>query len=171
MEKTNKSPIKNNWTTEEALTLLSQPFNDLIFEAQKVHRAFFDPNHVQLSTLLNIKTGGCPEDCAYCPQSAHYDTGLGAEKLMDLENVLEQAQQAKAKGATRFCMGAAWRQPKQRDLEKVMLMVEAIKRTGMETCVTLGMLSEQQAKDLKSSGLDYYNHNLDCSPEYYSQII
>jgi biotin synthase len=167
----NLSEIKNNWTKEEAVSLLSQPFNDLIFAAQQIHRKHFDPNQVQLSTLMNIKTGGCPEDCAYCPQSAHYDTGVNAEKLLDLSDVLTQAKAAKEKGATRFCMGAAWRQPKQKDLEKVMDMVEAVKRTGMETCVTLGMLSKDQANDLKSAGLDYYNHNLDCSPEYYSKII
>jgi biotin synthase len=163
--------IKNDWTREEAVSLLTKPFNDLLFTAQQVHRENFDPNIVQLSTLMNIKTGGCPEDCAYCPQSAHYDTGVNAEKLLDLSSVLDQARAAKEKGATRFCMGAAWRQPKQKDLEKVMVMVEAVKNTGMETCVTLGMLSSDQAKDLKSAGLDYYNHNLDCSPEYYSKII
>ena len=163
--------VKNDWSREEAIALLTQPFNDLLFEAQRVHRQNFDPNKVQLSTLMNIKTGGCPEDCAYCPQSAHYDTGVNAEKLLDLDEVLQQAHAAKEKGATRFCMGAAWRQPKQKDLEKVMAMVEAVKNTGMETCVTLGMLSGDQAKDLKQAGLDYYNHNLDCSPEYYSKII
>ena len=163
--------IKTNWTREEAVSLLTQPFNDLLFTAQQTHRQYFDPNKVQLSTLMNIKTGGCPEDCAYCPQSAHYDTGVNAEKLMDIDQVLLQAKAAKEKGATRFCMGAAWRQPKQKDLEKVMAMVEAVKNTGMETCVTLGMLSGDQAKDLKKAGLDYYNHNLDCSPEYYSKII
>ena len=165
------SEIKTNWTREEAVSLLTQPFNDLLFTAQQTHRQYFDPNKVQLSTLMNIKTGGCPEDCAYCPQSAHYDTGVNAEKLMDIDQVLLQAKAAKEKGATRFCMGAAWRQPKQKDLEKVMAMVEAVKNTGMETCVTLGMLSGDQAKDLKKAGLDYYNHNLDCSPEYYSKII
>jgi len=166
-----QNEIKNNWTREEAVSLLTQPFNDLLFKAQQIHRQHFDPNKVQLSTLMNIKTGGCPEDCAYCPQSAHYDTGLKAEKLLNIEEVLQQANAAKEKGATRFCMGAAWRQPKQKDLEKVMAMVEAVKETGMETCVTLGMLSGEQAKDLKKAGLDYYNHNLDTSPEYYSKII
>ena len=170
MKNENNAP-RTNWTREEAVSLITQPFNDLIFQAQKIHRQNFDPNQVQLITLMNIKTGGCPEDCAYCPQSAHYDTGLHAEKLLDLDEVLSQARVAKEKGASRFCMGAAWRQPKQRDLEKVMKMVEAVKKTGMETCVTLGMLSNDQAKDLKSAGLDYYNHNLDCSPEYYSKII
>jgi biotin synthase len=171
MQQNKKTSVRNNWNREEVVSLLSQPFNDLLFTAQKIHRENFDPNRVQLSTLMNIKTGGCPEDCAYCPQSAHYDTGVDAEKLLDLDNVLTQAKAAKEKGATRFCMGAAWRQPKQRDLEKVMEMVAAVKKTGMETCVTLGMLSSDQAKDLKSVGLDYYNHNLDCSPEYYSKII
>jgi biotin synthase len=166
-----QNEIKTNWTREEAVALLTQPFNDLLFTAQQIHRQHFDPNKVQLSTLMNIKTGGCPEDCAYCPQSAHYNTGLKAEKLLDIEEVLQQANAAKEKGATRFCMGAAWRQPKQKDLEKVMAMVEAVKETGMETCVTLGMLSSEQAKDLKNAGLDYYNHNLDTSPEYYSKII
>jgi biotin synthase len=171
MQHSKKTPIKNDWSREEVLSIISQPFNDLLFAAQQVHRDNFDPNSVQLSTLMNIKTGGCPEDCAYCPQSAHYDTGVDAEKLLDLEDVLAQAKAAKEKGATRFCMGAAWRQPKKKDLEKVMTMVEAVKSSGMETCVTLGMLSGEQAKDLKSAGLDYYNHNLDCSPEYYSKII
>ncbi len=163
--------IKNDWNREEVLFLLNQPFNDLLYSAHQIHRENFDPNNVQLSTLMNIKTGGCSEDCGYCSQSAHYDTGVNAEKLLDLDDVLVQAKIAKEQGATRFCMGAAWRQPKQNDLEKVMSMVEAVKNTGMETCVTLGMLSGEQAEDLKSAGLDYYNHNLDCSPEYYSKII
>jgi biotin synthase len=168
----NKKNTENNiWTRKSALDLLNQPFNDLLFSAQKTHRENFDPNTVQLSTLMNIKTGGCPEDCAYCPQSAHYETGVEAEKLLDIEDVVQQAKKAKDKGATRFCMGAAWRQPNQRDLEKVMTMVEEVKKTGMETCVTLGMLSADQAKDLKTAGLDFYNHNLDCSPDYYSKII
>lgn len=171
MQNQNQIEIKNNWTREEAVSLLTSPFNDLLFNAQQTHRRYFDPNKVQLSTLMNIKTGGCPEDCAYCPQSAHYVTGVNAEKLLEIEEVLTQANEAKKKGATRFCMGAAWRQPKQKDLEKVMAMVEAVKDIGMETCVTLGMLSSDQAKALKKAGLDYYNHNLDCSPEYYSRII
>lgn len=150
---------------------MTKPFSDLIYQAQQVHRQNFDPNIVQLSTLMNIKTGGCPEDCAYCPQSAHYDAGVNAEKLLELDAVLEQAKAAKESGASRFCMGAAWRQPKQRDLEKVIAMVEAVKKTGMETCVTLGMLEKGQAQELKSAGLDYYNHNLDSSPEFYSKII
>ena len=163
--------IRKDWTKAEVISLMTRPFNDLIYQAQQVHRENFDPNIVQLSTLMNIKTGGCPEDCAYCPQSAHYDAGVNAEKLLEVDAVLEQAKAAKASGATRFCMGAAWRQPKQRDLEKVIAMVEAVKKTGMETCVTLGMLEKGQAQELKSAGLDYYNHNLDSSPEFYSKII
>jgi len=163
--------IKKDWTKAEVISLMTKPFSDLIFLAQQVHRENFDPNIVQLSTLMNIKTGGCPEDCAYCPQSAHYDAGVNAEKLLEVDAVLEQAKAAKESGATRFCMGAAWRQPKQRDLDKVIAMVEAVKKTGMETCVTLGMLEKGQAQELKSAGLDYYNHNLDSSPEFYSKII
>ena len=166
-----KKKTKNNWTKEEVISLITQPFNDLIYQAQQVHRENFDPNIVQLSTLMNIKTGGCPEDCAYCPQSAHYNVGIKAEKLLEVDAVLKQAKAAKDSGATRFCMGAAWRQPSQRDLEKVIAMIEAVKKTGMETCVTLGMLDKEQAKKLKFAGLDYYNHNLDSSPEYYSEII
>jgi len=163
--------IRHDWTKEEALALLQQPFNNLVYTAQQIHRQSFDPNKVQLSTLMNIKTGGCPEDCAYCPQSAHYKTGVEAEKLATIEEVVLQAEEAKNKGATRFCMGAAWRQPKDNDIEKVIPMVEAIKEMGLETCLTLGMLSLEQAKRLKTSGLDYYNHNIDTSPEYYSKII
>jgi biotin synthase len=166
-----KKKTKNNWTKEEVISLITQSFNDLIYQAQQVHRENFDPNIVQLSTLMNIKTGGCPEDCAYCPQSAHYNAGIKAEKLLEVDAVLKQAKAAKDSGATRFCMGAAWRQPSQRDLEKVIAMIEAVKKTGMETCVTLGMLDKEQAKKLKFAGLDYYNHNLDSSPEYYSEII
>ena len=163
--------IRHNWTKSETLSLLKQPFNDLIFMAQQTHRHNFNPNKVQLSTLMNIKTGGCPEDCAYCPQSAHYKTGVEAEKLATVGDVISQAQAAKNKGATRFCMGAAWREPKQRDLEKVITMVKAVKNMELETCLTLGMLSLHQAETLKTAGLDYYNHNLDSSPEYYSKII
>jgi biotin synthase len=163
--------IRHDWTKEEALALLQQPFNNLVYTAQQIHRQSFDPNKVQLSTLMNIKTGGCPEDCAYCPQSAHYKTGVEAEKLATIEEVVLQAEEAKNKGATRFCMGAAWRQPKDNDIEKVIPMVEAIKEMELETCLTLGMLSFEQAKRLKTSGLDYYNHNIDTSPEYYSKII
>ena len=163
--------IRHNWTKEETLVLLQQPFNDLVYTAQQIHRQNFDPNKVQLSTLMNIKTGGCPEDCAYCPQSAHYKAGVKAEKLATTEEVVAQAKEAKNKGATRFCMGAAWREPKDKDIKKVIPMVEAIKEMALETCLTLGMLSSEQAKSLKASGLDYYNHNIDTSPEYYSKII
>ena len=163
--------IRNDWTKEETLALLANPFNDLVYTAQQIHRLHFDPNKVQLSTLMNIKTGGCPEDCAYCPQSAHYKTGVNAEKLATIKEVVSQAKEAKNKGATRFCMGAAWRQPRDKDIENVIPMVEAVKEMELETCLTLGMLSLGQAKRLKESGLDYYNHNIDTSPEYYSKII
>ena len=168
-----QKPLKtrHNWTKEETLVLLQQPFNDLVYTAQQIQRQNFDPNKVQLSTLMNIKTGGCPEDCAYCPQSAHYKAGVKAEKLATIEEVVAQAKEAKNKGATRFCMGAAWREPKDKDIKKVIPMVEAIKEMELETCLTLGMLSSEQAKSLKASGLDYYNHNIDTSPEYYSKII
>ncbi|MFL2555784.1 MAG: biotin synthase BioB [Gammaproteobacteria bacterium] len=167
-----KSPsIRHNWTKKETLALLQQPFNDLLHRAQQTHRYNFDPNKVQLSTLMNIKSGGCPEDCAYCPQSSRYQTGVEAEKLAAVQDVESRAQSAKDKGATRFCMGAAWRQPKQRDLDKVISMVKAVKKMKMETCVTLGMLSRDQAEQLKAAGLDYYNHNIDSSPEYYTKII
>ncbi len=147
------------------------PFPELIFRAQSIHRLRFDPCAVQISTLLSIKTGGCPEDCAYCPQSVHYDTGVKAEKLMALDAVLAEARTAKAAGASRFCMGAAWREPKDRDLEKVCEMIKAVKALGLQTCATLGMLTEAQARRLKSCGLDFYNHNLDTSPDYYGAII
>ncbi len=147
------------------------PFNDLLFRAQQVHREHFDPNAVQRSTLLSIKTGGCSEDCGYCSQSARYDTGLEREQLMPLDEVLENARAAKAKGASRFCMGAAWRGPKDKDLEPVMDMVREVKALGLETCVTLGMLNDGQAEKLKDAGLDYYNHNIDTSPEFYGQVI
>ena len=170
VEKTTLS-VRHDWSKAETLELLQQPFNDLIFNAQQTHRLNFDPNKVQLSTLMNIKTGGCPEDCAYCPQSAHYKTGVGAEKIASVEEVVSQAKAAKNKGATRFCMGAAWRQPKKSDLEKVVPMVKAVKEMQLETCLTLGMLTLEQARTLKASGLDYYNHNIDTTPEYYSKII
>ncbi|MBV9347426.1 MAG: biotin synthase BioB [Pseudolabrys sp.] len=163
--------LRHDWTREEVRGLFALPFSELIFRAQQTHRVHFDPAEVQISTLLSIKTGGCPEDCAYCPQSAKYETGVKAEKLMALDAVLREAQAAKAGGASRFCMGAAWREPKDRDLEKVCAMVEGVKALGMETCVTLGMLTGDQARRLKQSGLDYYNHNLDTSPEYYGDII
>jgi biotin synthase len=163
--------VRHDWTREEVRALFALPFPELVYEAARVHRMHFDPCEVQISTLLSIKTGGCPEDCAYCPQSAHYDTGVKAEKVMSLDAVRDEARAAKAAGASRFCMGAAWREPKGRDLDRVCEMVEAVKALGMETCATLGMLTPGQAKQLKSAGLDYYNHNLDTSPEYYGQII
>jgi biotin synthase len=162
---------RHDWSRTEVLALLSAPFSDLIARAQAVHRRHHDANAVQVSTLLSIKTGGCPEDCAYCPQAARYATGIKAEKLMSLEAVLDKARAAKAAGATRFCMGAAWRSPKDRDIDKVAAMVGAVRALGMETCATLGMLSGPQARRLKSAGLDYYNHNLDSAPEFYGQII
>src|SRR5215467_8993457 len=165
------SPIRHDWTWQEIGALFDLPFPELMFCAQKVHRQHFDTTAVQISTLLSIKTGGCPEDCAYCPQSARYETGVHAEKLMALDAVLAEARAAKSAGASRFCMGAAWRSPKDRDLEQVCAMVEAVKGLGLETCATLGMLSAAQAQKLKRSGLDYYNHNLDTSPEFYGEII
>ena len=162
---------RSDWTREEIASLFALPFPELMFRAASVHRAHFDPTQVQVSQLLSIKTGGCPEDCGYCSQSAKYDTGLKASKLMDVEKVLEEARAAKATGVSRFCMGAAWRNPKDKDLETVCAMVEGVKALGMETCVTLGMLTGAQAARLKQSGLDYYNHNLDTSPEYYRHII
>ncbi len=156
---------RHDWTRAEVRALFALPFPELIFRAAEVHRANFDPAEVQISTLLSIKTGGCPEDCAYCPQAAQYDTGVKAEKLMDLDAVLAEARAAKAAGAQRFCMGAAWRSPKDRDVENVSAMVAGVKALGLETCVTLGMLTGEQARRLKSCGLDYYNHNLDTSPE------
>ncbi|HKW54475.1 MAG TPA: biotin synthase BioB [Stellaceae bacterium] len=163
--------IRHDWTREEVRALFALPLPELIFRAQSVHRRYFDPRQVQISTLLSIKTGGCPEDCAYCPQSARYDTGVEASKLMSVGAVVSDARAAKATGATRFCMGAAWRSPKDHDLDGVCAMVESVKGLGLETCVTLGMLSGAQARRLKESGLDYYNHNLDTSPEFYGEII
>jgi len=162
---------RHDWTVPEVDALLRLPFNDLLFRAHQVHREHFDPNSVQLSTLLNIKSGGCPEDCAYCPQSVRYDTGVANEALLDVGSVLDAAQKAKAAGASRFCMGAAWRAPKDRDITQVAELIAAVKGLGLETCVTLGMLRPQQAQRLKEAGLDYYNHNLDTSPEYYERII
>ena len=159
------------WTVAEIAALFELPFNDLLFRAQQVHREHFDANAVQLSTLLSIKTGGCEEDCAYCPQSAHFDTGLKAEKLIALEEVIEAARAAKLNGATRFCMGAAWRSPKPRHLEAIGEMIAEVKALGLETCLTAGMLEDGQAEQLKTAGLDYYNHNLDTAPEFYGQII
>ena len=159
------------WTPEAIMALYELPFMDLIHRAQQTHRAHFDPNVIQLSSLLSIKTGGCPEDCAYCPQSSHYDTGVDADKLMPLADVLAAARKAQAGGAQRFCMGAAWRSPKPHHLDAVAEMVSAVKALGLETCVTLGMLRDGQAEQLKDAGLDYYNHNLDTSPEFYGKII
>jgi biotin synthase len=165
------APGRRRWRREEIAALFDLPFNDLLFEAQSVHRRHFDPNTVQLSTLVNIKSGGCPEDCAYCPQSARYDTGVEASRLMPMEELLAKARAAKAAGATRFCMGAAWRSPRDRDLAPVLEMVRAVKNLGLEACATLGMLTAEQAEALREAGLDYYNHNLDSSPEYYQEII
>lgn len=163
--------IRHDWTLPEVEGLFNMPFNDLLFKAQSAHRQYFDPNQVQMSTLLNIKTGGCSEDCGYCPQSAHFETGVKAEKLMDTESVLSAARKAKEAGASRFCMGAAWREPKDRDMEKVEALVRGVKALGLETCATLGMLKPEQAKSLKDAGLDYYNHNLDTSESFYKEII
>jgi biotin synthase len=163
--------VRHDWTRDEVRALFALPFPELMFEAARVHRMHFDPAEVQISTLLSIKTGGCPEDCAYCPQSARYDTGVKAEKLMALDAVLAEARAAKASGASRFCMGAAWRSPKDREVEQVCAMVEGVRALGLETCATLGMLTAAQARRLKASGLDYYNHNLDTSPEHYGAII
>ncbi|WP_018174893.1 MULTISPECIES: biotin synthase BioB [unclassified Thioalkalivibrio] len=165
------STPRHDWNTDEVEALLDLPLNDLIFRAQTVHREHFDPNAVQVSTLLSIKTGACPEDCAYCPQSAHHDVELERERLLPLEEVLEAARNARAQGATRFCMGAAWRNPTDKNLERVIEMVRAVKDEGLETCMTLGMLKAEQAKRLSEAGLDYYNHNLDTSPEFYGHII
>ena len=163
--------VSQRWSVVDIEAIFSLPFSDLLYRAQQVHRAHFDPNAVQLSTLLSIKTGGCPEDCGYCPQAARYDTGVTNQELMQLSDVLDAARAAKAAGASRFCMGAAWRGPKQRDLEPVLDMVREVKALGLETCATLGMLKEGQAEQLKDAGLDYYNHNLDTAPELYSDII
>lgn len=163
--------IRHDWQVEEVLALYGLPFNDLIFQAQTIHRENFNPNEVQVSSLLSIKTGSCSEDCGYCPQSARYDSGLKPEPLMPICDVLQAAQQAKDNGATRFCMGAAWRKPKDSDIERVVEMVQGVKALGMETCVTLGMLTDSQTQRLKEGGLDYYNHNLDTSEDYYSEII
>ena len=163
--------LRNDWQLDEIQDLFDMPFNDLLFKAHSVHRETFDPNYVQVSSLLNIKTGACPEDCSYCSQSSKYDTGLEREKLMEIDVVLEQAKTAKDQGATRFCMGAAWRNPTDKRLDKVIPMIQGVKAMGMETCVTLGMLTQDQAFTLKEAGLDYYNHNLDTSEENYSNVI
>jgi biotin synthase len=163
--------MHRNWTREEALALYEAPFNDLLFQAQTVHRKHFDPNRVQLSRLLSIKTGGCPEDCGYCSQSTHHDSGLKASRLMEVERVVDEARKARDAGATRYCMGAAWRGPKDRDMDAVVAMVEGVKALGMETCMTLGMLDSGQAARLGEAGLDYYNHNIDTSERYFGEII
>ncbi|NIO42526.1 MAG: biotin synthase BioB, partial [Burkholderiales bacterium] len=163
--------VATRWTTLAVLELFEQPFGDLVFRAQRVHRAHFKSNTVQLSTLLSVKTGGCPEDCGYCPQAARYQTGVDSEALMSVDEVVAAARAAKDSGATRFCMGAAWRGPKQRDLQKVIEMVKAVKALGLETCATLGMLKDGQAEQLKAAGLDYYNHNIDTGAEHYEYIV
>jgi biotin synthase len=165
------SLLRHDWQLSEVEALFALPFNDLLFKAQSVHRANFDPNQIQVSSLLSIKTGSCSEDCGYCPQSARYDADLNPEALLPVDAVLKSAEQAKAAGASRFCMGAAWRSPKDRDIERVVQMVQGVKALGMETCVTLGMLTDTQTQALKDGGLDYYNHNLDTSEDYYSEVI
>ncbi|HUS24484.1 MAG TPA: biotin synthase BioB [Candidatus Binatia bacterium] len=171
MPTTPATDLRHDWSRAEVQALFELPFADLLFRAQALHRRHFEPNTVQLSTLLSIKTGACPEDCAYCPQSIRYDTGLKAEPLLDVDTVIEAARAAKANGATRFCMGAAWRAPKDRDVAKVETLVREVKQLGLETCVTLGMLKPAQAQRLADAGLDYYNHNLDTSPEFYGKVI
>ena len=166
-----KLPEAATWPLADVLALFELPFNDLMFKAQTVHRANFPAGDVELATLLSIKTGGCEEDCGYCPQAARYDTGVEAKKILDIDTVIDAAKQAKANGATRFCMGAAWRSPKERDMDKVEEMVREVKALGMETCATLGMLEEGQADRLKNAGLDFYNHNLDTAPEFYNNVI
>ncbi|MFN7085132.1 MAG: biotin synthase BioB [Burkholderiales bacterium] len=159
------------WTVEQVEALFDWPFNDLVYRAQSVHRQHFDPNAVQLSTLLSVKTGGCPEDCGYCPQAARHHTGVENQDMLALDAVIEAARKAKQSGATRFCMGAAWRGPRQRDLERVLEMIRAVRALGMETCATLGMLKDGQAEQLRAAGLDYYNHNIDTAPEFYGEIV
>jgi biotin synthase len=163
--------VRSDWTLEEARALFALPFNDLLFHAQRVHRQHFDPNRVQVSTLLSIKTGACPEDCAYCPQSVRHETSVGREDLLPLDDVLEAARAARSNGATRFCMGAAYRNPKPKQLEQIKTMVSEVRALGLETCATLGMLTPEQARELKDAGLDYYNHNLDTSEAFYAEII
>ena len=171
MQDTHQYALRHDWQIAEVEALFDLPFNDLLFQAQGVHRRNFDPNAVQVSTLLSIKTGACPEDCKYCPQSARYDTGLERERLLPLDEVLSAARAAQERGASRFCMGAAWRNPTDKNLERVIEMVAAVKALGLETCATLGMVSASQAERLRDAGLDYYNHNLDTSPEYYGDVI
>ncbi len=171
MLQNNTTDLRTDWSKTEIEALFELPFNDLLYQAQTIHREFFDPNQVQVSTLLSIKTGACPEDCGYCSQSAHNQAKLEKERLLDLDEVIEKATQARNKGASRFCMGAAWRNPTDKNLDKVIDMIIAVKKIGLETCVTLGMLTPAQSQRLKAAGLDYYNHNLDTSPEYYADII
>ena len=166
-----REELRHNWTRAQALALYAEPFNDLLYNAHTLHRRYHPANQVQISTLLSVKTGGCPEDCAYCPQAAQYDTGVDAVKLMDIDIVLAAARAARDGGASRFCMGAAWRSPKDKDLTDICEMVREVKALGLETCVTLGMLSRKQSERLRAAGLDYYNHNLDTSPDYYGEII
>ncbi|MGB6144757.1 MAG: biotin synthase BioB [Rhodanobacter sp.] len=163
--------MRHDWSRDEVVALFALPFNELLYRAHGVHRAHHDPNAVQVSTLLSIKTGGCPEDCAYCPQAQRYDTGVQAQKLLEIDEVLQRARAARAAGASRFCMGAAWRGPKDRDIPKVAAIVSAVKGLGLETCATLGLLGDGHAQQLKDAGLDYYNHNLDTAPEFYGEII
>ena len=165
------SAPRNNWTVAEVTALYEMPFNDLLFQAQGVHREFFNPHEVQISTLLSIKTGACPEDCSYCPQSVRFDTNVNEEPLLDCRVVIENAKAAKAKGATRFCMGAAYRSPKPKQVKQIAEMIKAVNDLGMETCATLGMLTPEAATELKDAGLDYYNHNLDSSERFYKEII
>ena len=171
LESISSEELRHDWTADDIAALFDMPFMDLMFEAQSVHRKHFDPNTVQISSLLSIKTGKCPEDCAYCPQSVRHDAELNVDPLMPLDEVLAAAKTAKQKGSTRFCMGAAWRSPKDKELDPVIDMVKGVKALGMETCLTLGMLSEKQTARLKEAGLDYYNHNLDTSPDFYGEII
>ena len=171
MVSSTRTPLRHDWQRDEVAALFALPFNELMFRAAAAHRDNFDPSQVQISTLLSVKTGGCPEDCAYCPQAQRYSTGVTAHKLMSTDEVLEKARAAKAAGASRFCMGAAWRSPKDRDVEKVADMIRGVRALGLETCATLGMLSQPQALALKSAGLDYYNHNLDTAPEFYGEVI
>ncbi len=166
-----ETTLRHDWSLPEIKTLFDQPFNDLLFQAQTIHRQNFDPNSIQISSLLSIKTGSCPEDCSYCPQSSKYDTDLENERLLPLDEVKQAALNAKHNGATRFCMGAAWRNPTDKNLDSVIEMISVVKDLGMETCITLGMLTQQQTKRLKQAGLDYYNHNLDTSPEFYTEVI
>lgn len=167
-----KPPVAEGpWTVEAVQTLLDMPFNDLLFRAQTVHREHFPVSDIELATLLSVKTGGCPENCGYCPQSSEFDTGVKAQKLMSVEEVTRAARAAKDAGASRFCMGAAWRAPKDRDIEKVAELIRAVKGLGLQSCATLGMLQEHQAEVLKNAGLDYYNHNLDTAPDYYDEIV